>query len=86
MTEDAEAKLQAVFRAALELPPHANVTRAGQREVASWDSLAHAMLMLAIESEFGVAIDAADQIRLTSYPSIRDYLEERVGSGGGALP
>ncbi len=86
MTEDAEAKLQAIFRTALELPPHANVTRAGQREVASWDSLAHAMLMLAIESEFGLAIDAADQIRLTSYPSIRDYLEERVGNGGRALP
>ena len=39
------------------------------------------MLMLAIESEFGVAIDAADQIRLTSYPAIRDYLEERVARG-----
>ena len=71
MTEDAEAKLQAIFRAAL---------------VASWDSLAHAMLMLAIESEFGVAIDAADQIRLTSYPAIRDYLEERVRAGGGTVP
>ena len=27
--------------------------------------------------EFGLSIDAADQLRLTSYPAIRDYLAER---------
>jgi len=72
-----EAKLQAIVRAALELPPQVDVTGAAQDNVASWDSLAHAMLMVAIESEFGMSIDAADQLRLTSYPAIRDYLAER---------
>jgi len=77
MTEETEAELQAIVRAALELPPQVDVTRAGQDTVATWDSLAHAMLMVAIESEFGLSIDAADQLRLTSYPAIRDYLAER---------
>ena len=77
VTEETEAKLQAIVRAALELPPQVDVTGAGQDTVATWDSLAHAMLMVAIESEFGLSIDAADQLRLTSYPAIRDYLAER---------
>ena len=77
MTDQAETKLQQIVRASLELPPDADVTRARQLGVESWDSLAHVSLMLAIESEFHVSIDVADQIRLTSYPAIRLYLEER---------
>jgi len=77
MTVEAEAKLQEIVRAAFDLPPHTDVTRARQLSVESWDSLAHVSLMLAIESEFHVSIDVADQIRLTSYPAIRLYLEER---------
>jgi acyl carrier protein len=76
MTVEAEAKLQEVVRAALDLPPHTDVTRVRQASVDGWDSLAHVALMLAIESEFHVSIDVADQIRLTSYPAIRHYLEE----------
>jgi len=77
MPGEVETKLQAIVRAALELPPDVDVTSAAQDTVASWDSLAHAMLMVAIESEFGMSIDAADQLRLTSYPAIREYLAER---------
>ena len=77
MTDQAEAKLQQIVRAALDLPPEADVTRARQLAVEGWDSLAHVSLMLALESEFAVSIDIADQIRLTSYPAIRQYLEER---------
>jgi acyl carrier protein len=77
MTEQAEAKLQAIVRAALDLPGDADVRGARQLAVESWDSLGHVSLMLAIESEFGVSIDVADQLRLTSYPAIRRYLEER---------
>jgi len=48
-----------------------------QLSMEGWDSLAHVSIMLAIESEFGVTIDIADQIALTSVPAIRLYLEER---------
>ncbi len=77
MTDQAESKLREIVRGALDLPPDADVTRVRQLGVESWDSLAHVSLMLAIEGEFAVSIDVADQIHLTSYPAIRRYLEER---------
>ncbi|HEV8509911.1 MAG TPA: acyl carrier protein [Gemmatimonadales bacterium] len=77
MTRDAEAKLQDIIRAALELPRDADVTSARQPEIGNWDSLAHVSLMLGIESEFGVSIAVADQLNLTSYSAIRGYLEDQ---------
>ena len=77
MTAELESKLQEVVRVALDLPSDADVTRARQLGVPTWDSLAHVSLMLAIESEFGITVDVADQLRLTSYPAIRLYLEEQ---------
>jgi len=77
MTDQAETKLQEIVRAALDLPRNADVTTARQAGLEAWDSLAHVSLMLAIESEFALSIDIADQIHLTSYPAIRHYLEEQ---------
>lgn len=77
MTDQAEAKLQEIVRGALNLPGHADVTTARQPAIEAWDSLAHVTLMLAIESEFAISIDIADQLQLTSYPAIRRYLQER---------
>ncbi len=78
MSPEGEAKLNEIVRSVLQLPTDQDVSRARQLSVESWDSLAHVSLMLAIESEFGISIDIADQIALTSYPSIRLYLEERA--------
>ncbi len=84
MTDEAEAKLQEILRAALELPREVDVVGARQPDVETWDSLGHVTLMVALESEFGISIDVADQMRLTSYAAIRLYLEERgVGVTGG---
>jgi len=77
MTAEAEAKLSEIVRSVLQLPDGSDVSRARQLGVESWDSLAHVSLMLAIESEFDVTVDIADQLTLTSYPAIRLYLEER---------
>ena len=77
MTGEAEAKLQEIVRAALNLPSDGDVTRARQLAVETWDSMAHVSLMLAIEGEFGISIAVADQIHLTSYAAIRQYLQER---------
>ncbi len=76
MTAENDAKLQEIVRAVLQLPAGTDVNRARQLSFESWDSLAHVSLMLAIESEFGLTIELADQIALTSVPSIRLYLEE----------
>lgn len=77
MTVESDAKLQEIMRVALKLPAGAAVRDARQQSVATWDSLAHVTLMLAIEGEFGTSIDVADQLELTSYAAIRSYLEER---------
>jgi acyl carrier protein len=72
-----EARLQEIMRVVLKLPADADVSNVEQPLVGSWDSLAHVTLMLAIESEFGIAIDLADQLELTSYAAILQYLEEQ---------
>ena len=76
MHPDAEAKLRDVVRSVLQVPPDFDIARASQLSVESWDSLAHVSLMLALEGEFSVTIDIADQLELTSYDSIRLYLEQ----------
>jgi len=79
-----EHKLQEVVRAALELAPGTDVTHAAQANVATWDSLAHVSLMLALEGEFGVTVSMRDQLELTSYDAIRRYLAEHNGGNGGS--
>jgi acyl carrier protein len=70
-----EERLQALFRAVFELPPSADVTSCQQANTPAWDSMAHVSLVAAIESEFGLTIDAGDSLTLTSYESARLYLE-----------
>ena len=53
------------------------MTAARQGTEAAWDSLAHVLLVGAIESEFGLQIDASDSLELTSYESIASYLERQ---------
>jgi acyl carrier protein len=79
MTQDNEQKLADVFRAVLRLEQGSDVTGVRQLNTPSWDSLAHVSLVAAVESEFGIAIETADSLTLTSYPAVKLYLEERVG-------
>lgn len=66
-----------VFRSVLELPETQDMTTVSQRTVGAWDSLGHATLMAAIESEFGLTIDAVDSLELTSFEAARAYVAER---------
>jgi len=70
-------KLDEVLRAVLELPGGTDVAGARQGNTAEWDSLAHVLLVGGIESEFGLEIDAADSLDLTSYDAIVLFLEGR---------
>jgi acyl carrier protein len=73
---DTEERLRAIFRAVFNLPGEADVSRCRQVTTPEWDSLAHVSLVAAIESEFGVSVDTADSLSLTSYESARLYIEE----------
>ncbi len=70
-------RLTAIFRAVLELPQGAEVSALRQATAPGWDSLAHVVLVGAIESEFNMSIDAADSLDLTSYEAVRLFLEAR---------
>lgn len=70
-------KLVSIFTEVFELPEGASVPDVRQAAEPRWDSLAHVILVGAIESEFGLQIDAADSLTLTSYNAIAVYLEGR---------
>jgi len=77
MTPEKERKLAEVFRAVLGLDPDTDVTDVRQLSTPGWDSLAHVSLVAAIESEFGISIDIADSMALTSFRVATLYLEEQ---------
>ena len=70
-------RLQDIFRVVFSRPSGANVAGLSQSEMPSWDSLVHVSLVTAIESEFGVSLDAADQIRMTSFETVQTLLEDK---------
>ncbi len=77
MNAQTSDRLQQIFRAVFELPAGSDVTGLRQMNAPAWDSLAHVALVTAIESEFGVSLDAADQLQMTSYNATSALLEER---------
>lgn len=78
MDRDTDLKLQELFRAVFEMAPDVDVRRVQRTDYPGWDSLAHVMLMGALESEFGITVDLADAIELTSYDAVAGYVEEKT--------
>ena len=70
-----EPRLEEIFRQVLHLSSGRDVSELEQADVPEWDSLAHVSLILAVEEEFGVQVDAADAIELTSYDAVARFLE-----------
>ncbi len=79
MNASDDGRLEAIFRTVFELPSNRDVTTVRQISEKSWDSLAHATLVAAIESEFGVTIDVSEALDLTSFEAARMLLAEKVG-------
>lgn len=77
MQELTEPRLKEIFRAVLSLDGNVDVTRVQRSAESAWDSLGHALLVAAVESEFGLQIDAGDSLELTSFDAMARYLEER---------
>ncbi len=78
MTKDFEPSLQLIFQAVLELDAGTDASEIRQLTFPRWDSLAHVSLISAIESEFGIEIDVNDQLELTSFAMMLEYLKENV--------
>ena len=78
MQESDDIRLRAIFQTVFELSPSRDVATVRQISEKNWDSLAHATLVAAIESEFGISIDIAEALEMTSFDATRQILEEKL--------
>lgn len=71
-------KLAAILRLVLNLPDGADVSNVRRINETKWDSLANATLVVAIEGEFGIKLDARDIERLTSFHATLLLVQEKT--------
>jgi acyl carrier protein len=71
-------RLDGIIRESLELE-NSQVTDIAYGVTPTWDSVAHLMLMSAIEEGFGITLDADDVVSMTDYPAIRRTVREQYG-------
>jgi acyl carrier protein len=71
------ARLQQIMGGTFNLNPLTITEGTRQADVASWDSLGHVNLMVALESTFEVELEPEDFPRLTSVRAILTYLQAR---------
>lgn len=56
-------------------------------QVPGWDSLSHAMVIAAVEAEFGVRFQTREVLRLSSVGELQALVDSKQGPGGkGAQP
>lgn len=73
-----EETLKDVLAVVLGIPADSISDDTSMDTVASWDSIKHMNLVLAIEEEFGISIPDEDAANITSYPLIRLVLNEQL--------
>ena len=71
-----EERIRAVMAESLRLPTERIGAEAAIGRLPNWDSTAHMRMMLAIEDEFGIVLDAARMVEMTSLERIRAAVEE----------
>lgn len=71
-------QLRGVISSTLNVPPEKiSETTTNEDIAASWDSLGHVNLMMALEQTFGVFLDLEDFPKLISVPAIMQYLKDQ---------
>jgi acyl carrier protein len=78
VTADPAEKLSQIFRLILDLPETADVSNVRKINQPRWDSLANATLVVALESEFGITLDALEIERLTSFQAVLLMIKEKA--------
>jgi acyl carrier protein len=68
-------QVQALLAEAIQAPPEQVTADLAFGDLPQWDSLGHMEVMLRLEEQFGVVIDADTIAQLISVPEICKYLE-----------
>jgi acyl carrier protein len=71
-----EQRLRAAFSEALDLGPDTDPADLHYRNHPNWDSLGHMTLIVAIENEFGIEIDADQLIQIDSFDAAVKVLRD----------
>jgi len=69
-------RLQALIAEAIQVDLEQVPPDLGFGELPQWDSMGHMEVMLRLEEQFGIEINADTIAALISIPVIRDYLEK----------
>lgn len=77
MQQEQQTRLEAIFRAVLALDPSVHPTGVRRGQFENWDSLAHVMLIAAVENEFGIVIDLGASLRLDSFDAALALVQGR---------
>jgi acyl carrier protein len=72
------ARVQSLVAEAIQAPLELVTPELAFGDLPQWDSLGHMEVMLRLEEQFGVDIDADVIARLVSVPEICKYLEENA--------
>jgi acyl carrier protein len=75
--------VEEIIAAALQLRPVDVTDDAEMTSLEGWDSLGHVNLMLELELEFGITIDEAAVLSLTSVRAIRAFVAARISEDQG---
>ena len=74
MPDPLPSLVQALIAQALQVPPDQVTPEAGLGSLPQWDSMGHMEIMLQLEMQFGVEINADTIAQLTSFPAICERL------------
>ena len=67
-------QVQHVISTTLKVTPDKISRETSDKDLASWDSIAHVNLMMGLEQTFDVLLEVEEFAQLTSVPAILEYL------------
>jgi acyl carrier protein len=76
--EEIKTKARATLARTLKTEPEKISDDASQSDLASWDSVKHMNVVLALENDFGIEFGDAELPKLTSLPKLVDAIERRL--------
>lgn len=70
-------RVQDIIATTLRVSPDKITRETSDKDLTSWDSLAHVNLMMSLEQSFDLFLEVEDFAKLTSVPAILKYLREQ---------